>query len=157
MFGIPPYELAWLAVALLAAGAVTGLLAGVFGVGGGAVIVPVLYELFRVVGVPEEVRMPLCVGTSLAVIIPTSIRSFNAHRAKGAVDMSILRRWAVPVVIGVVARQRRRPLCAGGPVQGGVRRRRRRLGDPAPVRQGLAGGSAPTCPSGPLMTRLRLA
>ncbi len=102
MFGIPAYELAWLAVALLAAGAVTGVLAGVFGVGGGAVIVPVLYELFRVVGVPEEVRMPLCVGTSLAVIIPTSIRSFNAHRAKGAVDMSILRQWAVPVVVGVV-------------------------------------------------------
>jgi uncharacterized membrane protein YfcA len=52
--------------------------------------------------VPEEARMPLCVGTSLAVIIPTSIRSFNAHRAKGAVDMSVLRLWAVPVVIGVV-------------------------------------------------------
>jgi uncharacterized membrane protein YfcA len=46
--------------------------------------------------------MPLCVGTSLAIIIPTSIRSFSAHRAKGAVDMSILRQWAVPVVIGVV-------------------------------------------------------
>lgn len=103
LFGIPLSELAWLAVALLAAGAVTGILAGVFGVGGGAVIVPVLYELFIIIGVPEEVRMPLCVGTSLAVIIPTSIRSFNAHRRKGAVDMSIVRIWAVPVVIGVIA------------------------------------------------------
>ncbi|GEO13975.1 sulfite exporter TauE/SafE family protein [Microvirga aerophila] len=102
MFGIPLFDLAWLAVALLAAGALTGLLAGVFGVGGGAVAVPILYELFRIVEVPEEVRMPLCVGTSLAIIIPTSIRSFNAHRAKGAVDMSILRVWAVPVVIGVI-------------------------------------------------------
>src|SRR3712207_9454434 len=102
MFGISPLELASLAVALLIAGAVTGILAGVFGVGGGAVVVPVLYELFRAVGVPEEVRMPLCVGTSLAVIVPTSIRSFNAHRAKGAVDMTILRQWAVPVVIGVL-------------------------------------------------------
>lgn len=102
MFGIPLFDLAWLAVALLAAGAITGLLAGVFGVGGGAVAVPILYELFRLVGVPEEVRMPLCVGTSLAIIIPTSIRSFNAHRAKGAVDMSILRVWAVPVVVGVI-------------------------------------------------------
>jgi uncharacterized membrane protein YfcA len=101
MFGIAPSDLAILAVGLLAAGAVTGLLAGVFGVGGGAVVVPVLYELFRVIGVPEDVRMPLCVGTSLAIIIPTSIRSFNAHRAKGAVDMTILRRWAVPVVLGV--------------------------------------------------------
>ncbi|MBB4015507.1 putative membrane protein YfcA [Chelatococcus caeni] len=98
---IPTSELVMLAGALLAAGAVTGILAGVFGVGGGAVVVPVLYELFRVVGVPEEVRMPLCVGTSLAVIIPTSIRSFNAHRARGKVDMSIVRIWAVPVILGV--------------------------------------------------------
>ena len=102
MFGIPVFDLVWLAVALLMAGAITGLLAGVFGVGGGAVAVPILYELFRLVGAPEEVRMPLCVGTSLAIIIPTSIRSFNAHRAKGAVDMSILRVWAVPVVVGVI-------------------------------------------------------
>lgn len=101
MFGIPVYDLIWLVVALLAAGAITGLLAGVFGVGGGAVAVPILYELFRVLQVPDEVRMPLCVGTSLAIIVPTSIRSFNAHRAKGAVDMSILKVWAVPVVLGV--------------------------------------------------------
>lgn len=103
ILGIPYTELAMLAAALLAAGAVTGILAGVFGVGGGAVIVPVLYELFTLLGVPEEVRMPLCVGTSLAVIIPTSIRSFNAHRAKGMVDMSIVKVWAVPVVVGVLA------------------------------------------------------
>jgi uncharacterized protein len=103
MFGIPLFDLAWLAAALLAAGAITGLLAGVFGVGGGAVAVPILYELFRVLEVPEEIRMPLCVGTSLAIIIPTSLRSFNAHKAKGAVDMSILRIWAAPVVIGVIA------------------------------------------------------
>jgi uncharacterized membrane protein YfcA len=102
MFGIPLFDLAWLVVALLAAGAITGLLAGVFGVGGGAVAVPILYELFRILEVPEEVRMPLCVGTSLAIIIPTSIRSFNAHKAKGAVDMTILRVWAVPVVLGVI-------------------------------------------------------
>lgn len=100
--GFPVEDLAFLAVSLVAAGALTGLLAGVFGVGGGAVVVPVLYEVFRVIGVPEDVRMPLCVGTSLAVIIPTSIRSFNAHRAKGMVDMSILKIWAVPVVLGVV-------------------------------------------------------
>lgn len=101
--GIAYADLVFLALALLAAGAATGILAGVFGVGGGAVIVPVLYELFRLVGVPEEPRMPLCVGTSLAIIIPTSIRSFNAHRAKGKVDMEVLRRWAVPVVLGVLA------------------------------------------------------
>src|SRR5690606_25053666 len=90
-----------IAFGLLAAGALTGVLAGVFGVGGGAVIVPVLYELFGVLNVPDEVRMPLAVGTSLAVIIPTSIRSFNAHRKHGTVDLSIIRVWAIPVVLGV--------------------------------------------------------
>ena len=100
--GFPIGDLVYLAVTLVAAGALTGLLAGVFGVGGGAIVVPVLYEVFRVIGVPEDVRMPLCVGTSLAVIIPTSIRSFNAHRAKGMVDMSVLKIWAAPVVLGVV-------------------------------------------------------
>jgi len=101
--GIMLNDIAWFAAALLAAGALTGLLAGLFGVGGGAVIVPVLYELFRIAGVPEEPRMPLAVGTSLAIIIPTSVRSFNAHRATGAVDMSILRIWAAPVVVGVMS------------------------------------------------------
>jgi uncharacterized membrane protein YfcA len=100
--GIPLNELAFLAVSLVVAGAFTGILAGLFGVGGGAVIVPILYEIFRVIGVPEEVRMPLCVGTSLAIIIPTSIRSFNAHRAKGLVDLDILKVWAAPVVLGVI-------------------------------------------------------
>ena len=100
--GIPLNDLIFLAVSLVAAGAVTGLLAGLFGVGGGAVIVPVLYEVFRVIGVPEEVRMPLVVGTSLAVIIPTSIRSYRAHLAKGLVDTSIIKIWAMPVVLGVL-------------------------------------------------------
>ena len=103
MFGIPLFDLVWLAAALLAAGAITGLLAGVFGVGGGAVAVPILYELFRVVGVPDEVRMPLCVGTSLAIIIPTSIRSWRAHHARGAVDTEILKAWWLPVLTGVIA------------------------------------------------------
>jgi uncharacterized protein len=102
-FGFPVTDLAFLAAALLAAGALTGFLAGVFGVGGGAVIVPVLYWVFGILNVPESVRMPLCVGTSLAVIIPTSLRSFQAHRAKGAVDLTILKAWVVPVFVGVVA------------------------------------------------------
>jgi uncharacterized membrane protein YfcA len=102
LFGVPFDQLALLAAGLLVAGAATGILAGVFGVGGGAVIVPVLYELFGVVGVPVDIRMPLCVGTSLAIIIPTSIRSFQAHRATGAVDMDVLKAWAVPVVVGVI-------------------------------------------------------
>jgi uncharacterized membrane protein YfcA len=94
-------ELIWLAVAVMAAGVVTGLLAGLFGIGGGAVIVPVLFEVFRLLGVPEEVRMQLCIGTSLAIIVPTTVRSYWAHRAKGLVASAVLRSWALPAVIGV--------------------------------------------------------
>tara|TARA_R110000782_G_scaffold78276_8_gene155470 strand:- start:128495 stop:129322 length:828 start_codon:yes stop_codon:yes gene_type:complete len=100
--GVPASELLMLLAALVGAGIVTGVLAGIFGIGGGTVIVPVLYETFRLMGVPEEVRMPLCVGTSLAIIVPTSIRSFRAHYARGVVDMTVLRVWAIPVVVGVV-------------------------------------------------------
>lgn len=103
LLGIPLDELGILVVALLLAGCLTGILAGLFGVGGGTVIVPVLYELFRILGVPEELRMPLCVGTSLAIIIPTSFRSFRTHRSKGAVDLSVLKLWAAPIVFGVLA------------------------------------------------------
>jgi uncharacterized membrane protein YfcA len=102
MLGIPAGELAWLALAIVLGGALTGLLAGLFGVGGGAVIVPVLYEIFRVIGVSDDIRVQLCVGTSLAIIIPTSIRSFLAHRAQGNLPVGILKTWIVPVVFGVV-------------------------------------------------------
>jgi uncharacterized membrane protein YfcA len=54
-------------------------------------------------GVPLEVRMPLCIGTSLAIIIPTSISSFRAHYKRGAVDLEILKLWWLPIVIGVIA------------------------------------------------------
>ena len=101
--GIEFQELLWLALSMLIAGGITGLLAGLFGVGGGTVAVPVLYELFRYLGVPEDVLMPLSIGTSLAIIIPTSIRSYRAHLARGAVDTSLLKAWAVPVVAGVIA------------------------------------------------------
>lgn len=96
------FEFALMAVALLLGGAATGLLAGLFGVGGGAVMVPVLYEVFGVVGVAQEVRMPLCVGTSLMAIIPTAIASYRKHLSKGLVDQDILKLWIVPVLIGVI-------------------------------------------------------
>jgi uncharacterized membrane protein YfcA len=99
---IPMDQLILLAVSLSIAGAITGVLSGLFGVGGGAVMVPVLFEIFGLVGVDESVRMPLAVGTSLAVIIPTSIRSFRGHHARGAVDMTVLRTWALPILIGVI-------------------------------------------------------
>jgi uncharacterized membrane protein YfcA len=101
--GFDVAQLIELALMLVAVGALAGFLAGVFGIGGGAVLVPVFYECFRLAGVPLEVRMPLCVGTSLAVIIPTSISSFRAHYLRGAVDMAILKIWWLPIVTGVIA------------------------------------------------------
>jgi uncharacterized membrane protein YfcA len=94
-------ELALMAVALLVGGALTGLLAGVFGVGGGAVIVPVLYETFTLINVPADIRMPLCVGTSLMAIIPTAIASYRKHLSKGLVEQDILKVWILPVFVGV--------------------------------------------------------
>src|SRR5215470_8243554 len=103
MFGVPLTELAFIVAMIIVGGIVTGLLAGTFGIGGGAVIVPVLYEIFRILGVSEDVRMQLCVGTSLAIILPTTIRSYYSHRAKGAVNAEIMRAWAWPAVAGVAA------------------------------------------------------
>jgi uncharacterized membrane protein YfcA len=103
MVGLDLSELVELALLLVAVGALSGFLAGVFGIGGGAILVPVFYECFRLTGVPLEVRMPLCIGTSLAIIIPTSIRSYRAHYARGAVDMEVLKQWWLPILIGVIA------------------------------------------------------
>lgn len=94
-------ELAWLVVSAAFAGIVTGMLAGLFGIGGGAVIVPVLFEAFRLLGVSEAVRMQMCIGTSLAIIVPTTARSYRAHKAGGYVLPEVIRRWALPSVVGV--------------------------------------------------------
>lgn len=95
-------EIATFAAMLVAAGVVSGLLAGLFGIGGGAVLVPVFYQVFGALGVNESVIMHVAVGSSLAIIVPTSLRSFTAHRARGAVDMALLRSMAIPVTAGVV-------------------------------------------------------
>src|SRR5947209_4187915 len=99
--GVPLSELALLAAAIIAGGIVTGILAGLFGIGGGAIIVPVLYEVFRAIGVPEEVRIQLCIGTSLAIIVPTTIRSYQSHRATGIGVEGIVRLWWLPALVGV--------------------------------------------------------
>jgi len=91
-----------LAIGLVIAGAVSGLTAGMLGVGGGIVVVPVLYHVLSLIGVDESVRMHIAVGTSLATIIPTAFSSLQAHNKKGAVDWALLRRWFVPMLIGVV-------------------------------------------------------
>lgn len=99
--GVPASELLLLAALIIVGGIVTGILAGLFGIGGGALIVPVLYEVFRAIGVPDEVRFQLCVGTSLAIIVPTNVLSFLTHRDKGAVMMDVVRAWTLPAVAGV--------------------------------------------------------
>jgi uncharacterized membrane protein YfcA len=103
ILGVPASELLLLAGLIVAGGVVTGILAGLFGIGGGALIVPVLYEVFGVLGVPDAVRFQLCVGTSIAIIVPTNVLSFRIHRDKGAVLMEVVRAWAVPAVVGVAA------------------------------------------------------
>lgn len=93
---------AWLALPLLGAGLFAGFMAGLFGIGGGAILVPAFYQVFGLFGVDDAVRMHISVGTSLAVIVPTSIRSLMAHHRRGAVDMSLLRSFLIAVPTGVV-------------------------------------------------------
>jgi uncharacterized protein len=102
ILGLPLSEIAWLALALLAGGLVTGFLAGLLGIGGGGIVVPVLYEVFRVSGVSDSIRMQACVATSLAIIVPTSIRSVRSHWRRGAVDLTVIRSLGPWVVLGAV-------------------------------------------------------
>ena len=90
LFGIPAGELVLLVAALIVAGLVAGFLAGLLGIGGGGVLVPVLYEVFRILDVDPAIRMHMVLGTTLAIIAPTSLKSFAGHRAKGSVDLALL-------------------------------------------------------------------
>jgi uncharacterized membrane protein YfcA len=91
-----------LAAAMLATGCVAGLMAGLFGIGGGIVIVPVLEFTLGLLGIDPAIRMHVAVATSLSTIIPTSISSARAHHQRQAVDMAIVKRWAVFVLIGAL-------------------------------------------------------
>jgi len=101
MFGVPIGELVVLAAAIAGGGVLTGIMAGLFGIGGGAVIVPVLYEVFGALGVTEDVRMQLCIGTSLAIIVPTTFRSYFTHRSKNIGVDDVVRKWTLPAIAGV--------------------------------------------------------
>lgn len=87
---------------LLAIGALAGILAGMLGVGGGIVLVPAFFYAFSAIGYDSPELMQICVATSLATIIVTSMRSVASHNKKGAVDWGILRAWAPGIVIGAV-------------------------------------------------------
>ena len=99
-------EMSWESLAglvglLAVAGLLAGFLSGLLGIGGGGVLVPVLYEVFGAAGVPEDVRMHLTLGTTLGVIAPTVLRSFAAFRARGTVDMDVVRRMGPWIFLGV--------------------------------------------------------
>jgi uncharacterized protein len=103
MFGADPQTLLLLAAALLLTGLIAGTLAGLLGVGGGIVMVPVLYYMFDFLDImDDDLIMHMAVGTSLAAMIPTSLRSAAGHRAKGNVDEELFRRWLIPVVAGAL-------------------------------------------------------
>src|SRR5436190_2152748 len=94
--------LALMALALVVGGAATGFLAGLLGIGGGAILVPILYEIFTLIGVDETIRMQMTLGTVLAVIAPTTLRSYAGHYARGLVDTSVMWRLGPWVVGGVL-------------------------------------------------------
>lgn len=96
------WDALWIALALAVAGLAMGFLAGLFGIGGGGIAAPVLYEAFGLLGVDPAVRMHLALGTAMVVMIPTSLRSFQAHRSRGGVDMEAWRRLSLGVLVGVV-------------------------------------------------------
>ncbi len=101
LLGYPIEQILLLALWIAGAGIIVGILAGLFGIGGGAVIVPVLYEVFRVLNVPEDVRIQMCIGTSLAIIVPTTVRSYIGHKKKSAVIPKVVRVWTLPAITGV--------------------------------------------------------
>lgn len=91
-----------MAAMLLAIGAFAGVLAGLLGVGGGIVLVPSFYYAFSALGYGSDSLMQMCLGTSLATIIVTSVRSVLAHNKRGAVDWAVLRGWAPGIAIGAI-------------------------------------------------------
>ncbi len=147
MLGYPIGEIVLLALWIAGAGVLVGILAGLFGIGGGAIIVPVLYEVFRVLGVPEDVRMQLCIGTSLAIIVPTTVRSYLGHKQKGAVHA------ARGAALGAAGDRGRRDRLGDGDLRAGARCSRSpssssRASSPcACCSAASAGASAANCPA----------
>ena len=91
-----------LIAALVMGGLLMGFIAGLLGIGGGAMLVPILYEVFQRIGVPENLCLHLSIGTSLLVMVPTSLRSFLAHKKRKSVDLRVLKTLMVPIIIGVL-------------------------------------------------------
>ncbi len=101
-----------LVLALAATGAIAGILSGLLGVGGGIVVVPVLFWVFAALGYPADLGMQVAVGTSLVTVAFTALTAARSHHKRGSVDMQIVRRWAPWMALGA--------LC-GGTVAGVVK------------------------------------
>ncbi|MAU40296.1 MAG: hypothetical protein CMF31_01620 [Kordiimonas sp.] len=87
---------------LLGAGCIAGFVGGLFGVGGGFIVVPVLFNLFQHFGISQDISMHLAVGSSLAIILPTSAMSCWSHHKRGSVDFGRFRKIAPACFIGVI-------------------------------------------------------
>ena len=96
-------ELINLLIVLSSAAAVAGFMAGLLGVGGGIIMVPALYYAFTVLDFDIVTRMHLSVGTSLAIIIPTSIISTKTHMEYDAVDFKMVKSFGIFILLGVIA------------------------------------------------------
>lgn len=94
----------WLPILLMlvVTGAVGGILAGLLGVGGGIVIVPVLFMILQSLGLKTGTAISIATATSLMTIVPTSVSSAHAHHKRGNIDFAIFRLWMVPLLVGVV-------------------------------------------------------
>ena len=95
-------EIINLLLVLVISASVAGFMAGLLGVGGGVIMVPALYYAFTVLGFDIATRMHLSVGTSLAIIIPTSIISIKTHMEHDAVDIKMVKQFGVFILIGVI-------------------------------------------------------
>jgi uncharacterized membrane protein YfcA len=102
MFDVDPGQALFLLGILIATGAVAGIVSGLLGVGGGIVIVPVLFFVFLALDISEAVRMHVAVGTSLATIIFTGFISARSHWRRGSVDTALLKSWGPWIAFGVV-------------------------------------------------------
>ncbi|MFQ5562741.1 MAG: sulfite exporter TauE/SafE family protein [Parvularculaceae bacterium] len=92
-----------LLIAVLAAGFAAGFAGGLFGIGGGIVTVPALYAVFTALGAGEDPSLKAAIGTSLSIIIVTSLRALMTHHAAGHVDLKLLRAWAPWIAAGAAA------------------------------------------------------
>lgn len=106
MNGLEFWDLAFLGLGVMVTGAIAGILSGLLGVGGGIVVVPVLFWVFAVLGVGAELGMQVAVATSLVTVAVTAVSAARAHHRRGSVDLALVRKWA--------------PWMAAGALTGGV-------------------------------------